>query len=92
MSVDFPMPGSPPMSTTEPGTIPPPSTRSNSPNPDGARFVLSGNIWFSGWGTERSVPGTAEGFDLTVLSSASVFHCPQSGHLPIHLGVVCPHA
>ena len=28
--VDFPMPGSPPMSTMEPGTIPPPSTRANS--------------------------------------------------------------
>ena len=32
-SVDLPMPGSPPSSTSDPGTIPPPSTRSNSPMP-----------------------------------------------------------
>ena len=32
-SVDLPMPGSPPSSTSDPGTIPPPSTRSNSPRP-----------------------------------------------------------
>ena len=29
-SVDLPIPGSPPMSTREPGASPPPSTRSNS--------------------------------------------------------------
>ena len=32
-SVDLPMPGSPPSSTSEPGTRPPPSTRSTSPMP-----------------------------------------------------------
>src|SRR5882762_3205265 len=32
-SVDFPMPGSPPTSVTEPGTMPPPSTKSNSATP-----------------------------------------------------------
>jgi hypothetical protein len=32
-SVDFPIPGSPPSSISEPGTTPPPSTRSNSPMP-----------------------------------------------------------
>jgi hypothetical protein len=31
--VDFPMPGSPPMSTTEPSTKPPPKVRSSSLNP-----------------------------------------------------------
>ena len=29
-NVDLPIPGSPPMSTSEPGTMPPPRTRSNS--------------------------------------------------------------
>ena len=29
-SVDFPMPGSPPIKTKDPGTIPPPNTRLNS--------------------------------------------------------------
>ena len=32
-SVDLPIPGSPPMSTSEPGTSPPPRTRSSSPIP-----------------------------------------------------------
>ena len=36
-SVDLPMPGSPPTSTAEPGTRPPPSTRSNSAMPVGSR-------------------------------------------------------
>src|SRR5216684_3270282 len=31
-SVDLPMPGSPPTRTTEPGTMPPPKTKSNSAN------------------------------------------------------------
>ena len=30
IKVDFPIPGSPPINMTEPGTIPPPSKRSNS--------------------------------------------------------------
>ena len=34
-SVDLPMPGSPPSSTSEPGTRPPPSTRSTSRMPSG---------------------------------------------------------
>src|SRR5579884_1270262 len=33
VSVDLPMPGEPPSSTSEPGTRPPPSTRSSSPMP-----------------------------------------------------------
>ena len=33
VSVDLPMPGEPPSRTTEPGTSPPPSTRSSSPIP-----------------------------------------------------------
>ncbi len=36
-SVDLPMPGSPPISTTEPCTRPPPSTRSSSPMPVSVR-------------------------------------------------------
>ena len=36
-SVDLPMPGSPPTRTAEPGTRPPPSTRSNSAMPVGSR-------------------------------------------------------
>ena len=39
-SVDLPMPGSPPTSTIEPGTRPPPSTKSNSSRPVGQRRRL----------------------------------------------------
>ncbi len=35
--VDLPMPGSPPMSTSDPWTSPPPSTRSNSETPVASR-------------------------------------------------------
>jgi hypothetical protein len=37
-SVDLPMPGSPLTSTTEPGTMPPPSTRDSSP-------LATGILW-----------------------------------------------
>src|SRR5258708_6407056 len=56
-SVDFPIPGSPPTSTTDPGTMPPPNTKSNSLSPVGSGalarwptglnefdFVLGGGI------------------------------------------------
>ena len=36
VSVDLPIPGAPPSSTSEPGTRPPPSTRSSSPMPVGS--------------------------------------------------------
>ena len=39
--VDLPMPGSPATSVTDPGTMPPPRTRSNSPNPVGRRWTDS---------------------------------------------------
>ena len=41
-SVDLPMPGSPPTSTTAPSTRPPPSTRSNSPMPVDTR---ASSLW-----------------------------------------------
>lgn len=39
--VDFPIPGSPAINVTEPGTNPPPKTRSNSENPLGMRMLSS---------------------------------------------------
>jgi hypothetical protein len=33
--------------------------------------------------------GVNEGIGLT-LTSLNVFHCPQAGHFPIHLGDSCP--
>ena len=39
--VDLPTPGSPPISTTEPATSPPPSTRSSSDSPVGVRSAVA---------------------------------------------------
>jgi hypothetical protein len=43
-SVLLPMPGSPPISVTPPGTMPPPSTRSNSSWPVGVRSTAAASI------------------------------------------------
>ena len=61
-SVDLPMPGSPPSSTTEPCTRPPPSTRSSSPMPGRhARLVALSDLrqplrLAAGRGTARAAP------------------------------------
>ena len=58
-SVDLPMPGSPPSSTSEPGTTPPPSTRSNSSMPVGSRALCSVEI--SAYSRAATFPGAARG-------------------------------
>src|SRR5690606_10148675 len=91
--VDFPMPGSPPIRMTAPVTSPPPSTRSNSAMPVGWRGISRASIsarlrmglapasganrWF--WAGAATV-------------SVRVFHSPQCGHLPSHLGQLPPHS
>src|SRR5689334_15962490 len=83
-SVDLPMPGSPPTSSTEPRTKPPPVTRSSSVMPEdrrGASLLLpvsdsSANV--RPLRLERIETGTLP----LVSSSASVFHSPQESHLP----------
>src|SRR6185503_19464072 len=89
------MPGSPPMSTSVPGTIPPPSTRSNSVTPDGMRTSSCDSISVNATAvTSRSL----KPFRPAVLragcafSSTSEFHSPHSGHLPSHLPDVYPQA
>ncbi len=94
-SVDLPMPGSPPNSTTEPGTSPPPSTRSSSASPVGSRAtspaatadrrVTAAGAW-PVW-PRRLVAGLAG-----TRNSSMVFHARQSGHCPAHLGCVLPQA
>src|SRR5262245_30319743 len=90
--VDLPMPGSPPTSSTEPLTKPPPVTRSNSATPDASR------------GASCAVPvsgSSANGRPLrdglivrasvaSALSSAMVFHSPQESHLPCQRPVTAP--
>ncbi len=95
-SVDLPMPGSPLTSTTEPGTMPPPSTRLSSLPSTGTRSRPSEEIGVSGWGAPLPSMGTKPRAALrpagasTTCFSISVFHSPQSGHLPIHLAWALP--
>src|SRR5215831_5683007 len=82
--VDLPMPGSPPTSSTEPRTKPPPVTRSSSAIPDdsrGASWLLPDRLSSANvrpLRLERIDTGTLP----AVSSSASVFHSPQASHLP----------
>ena len=87
VSVDLPMPGEPPSSTSEPGTRPPPSTRSSSPMPvdrrsSGAARLARGARPASG--PRRPVPPCAAPSRGGARSSTSVFHAPQPGHWPCH--------
>jgi hypothetical protein len=94
VSVDLPIPGEPPRRTSDPGTRPPPRTRSSSPiavRRRGARSAL----------TSRSGTGRTAGPRLRAArappplgarSSASVFHSPHDGHWPCHFGVCAPQA
>ena len=51
--VDFPMPGSPPNSTSDPGTNPPPNTRFSSPSHMSIRGSSSAAIRPTGTGAAR---------------------------------------
>src|SRR5215472_17312193 len=82
-SVDLPMPGSPPTSSTEPRTKPPPVTRSSSVMPEerrGASWLLPARL-SSAKVRPLRLARTDTGTPL-VSSSASVFHSPQDSHLP----------
>src|SRR5262245_66428454 len=92
------MPGSPPSSTSDPGTTPPPSTRSNSPIP----VESLGNCSTSISEYKRAVvgaPGVAYRCDVAVVpldsagrSSTYEFQAPQSAQRPSHFGDCEPHS
>src|SRR5207237_10207318 len=92
-SVDLPIPGSPPTRTTEPGTIPPPRTKSNSARPVFQRATASlfRSVRRIG-GLAVGKPLTAEPLNRPTASSTSAFHAPQASHLPPHLGWSAPHS
>src|SRR3954470_2908388 len=98
VSVDLPMPGEPPSRTSEPGTSPPPSTRSNSPTPVDSRGVGARATSRSGTGRTAAVAGArprpaaprARPAGATARSSTSVFHSPQPGHRPCQRGSAWP--
>src|SRR6266478_1516007 len=85
-SVDLPMPGSPPTSSTEPRTNPPPVTRSNSAIPEGRRGASK--LFPVNVSSANRRPLRLERIETGIVvapvvsSSASVFHSPQDSHLP----------
>src|SRR3569623_224431 len=97
------MPGSPLMSTNEPGTMPPPSTKSNSLMPVFQRGVsearrspsLVAEATFpavaSGGPAARARPAAVAGRAATS-SSTSVFHSPHVSQRPDHFGCSAPHS
>ena len=98
ISVDLPMPGAPPTSTSEPLTAPPPRTRSNSPMPVGNR--ISSSAFSSVTGQARRIPCPARTvfpalFKMAFVASGCstmVFQAPQAGHFPAHFAVSLPHS
>src|SRR5574341_1003884 len=96
-SVDLPIPGSPPTMVSDPGTRPPPTTKSISLRPVFQRRSPSLGISAS----RRGVPATASGPRLPrrlrglvrgASSSATVFQAPHPSHRPTHLGYSAPHS
>ncbi len=94
ISVDLPMPGSPPTSTEEPRMSPPPSTRFISAIPVSSRIPSRVSMEASGMGSavffdaaragrarlRRGRPGSA------AATSVNPFHVPHSGHRPSQRG------
>src|SRR5262249_4716092 len=93
MSVDLPTPGSPPMSSAEPGTKPPPATRSNSAVPVMRRGGSLSTVFRSSNAILRPrLRGPALlPSGRAVSSSVIVFQPPHASHLPAHLDVTFPH-
>src|SRR5882762_8919405 len=89
--VDFPIPGSPPTSVTEPGTMPPPKTKSNSSRPVFHRATATPCRSVSRIGAWPVRDGlTALPANRLTGSSLSVFHAPQASHRPAHFGCSAP--
>src|SRR5690606_10370579 len=97
--VDFPIPGSPATSTTEPGTKPPPKVRLSSPSGKGKRapssdcteLMLRASKPESG-PSQFSFAESVLPVVLLVFSSSQVFHFPQLTHLPAHFALSNPHS
>jgi len=89
--VDLPMPGSPPSRMSDPGTTPPPSTRSNSSMPVESRTPCDISTSAYNFAVDdvencekRLVAPAAAG--VSARSSTSEFHAPHSAQRPIHFG------
>ncbi len=93
--VDFPIPGSPPISTTEPGTTPPPSTRENSSIATGRRSSTSLPISTSRRGCDcaDNPCGILRAVAVSGMTTSSTmeFQAPHCGQRPIGRGALRPH-
>ena len=91
----LPTPGSPPISTSAPRTMPPPSTRSNSSKPVGRYASVSSGRAIMGCASRGLIsvcppPRLGDCCTTPTASSCSVFHSPHSGQRPTQRGVICP--
>ena len=90
-SVDLPMPGSPPSSSTEPGTKPPPVTRSNSPMPVAMRGAGSLAPPRSDKAKTRPLPPVSAGGAPAFGDSSIIeFQAPQESQRPCQRGATAP--
>jgi hypothetical protein len=93
ISVDLPMPGSPPIKVTDPNTSPPPSTRSSSAEPvaiRGCSARASAAREVDESERMRGAPGFGWRTPDGAVSPTNVFHSPQAAHCPCHLGEAAP--
>ncbi|MCY1394128.1 hypothetical protein D9M71_90430 [compost metagenome] len=95
--VDLPMPGSPPINTTEPSTSPPPNTRSSSALAVVKRgissMLTSARVLICACCPAQPVrPLGGAAAPLSIMVSTRVFQAPHSPHWPAHLGKVAPHS
>ena len=92
--VDLPTPGSPPSNVTDPGTRPPPSTRSNSAIPVENRFDVLTSTAPSGIGraTESGMSTAACAASRRSAATCTTLpHSPQSPQRPTHFEASAPH-
>ena len=91
----MPTPGSPAIRMAEPGTTPPPHTRSNSDRPvtmRGGSGVSASSVWKAMPVPPRRAleAESAPGCTPPATSSTRVFHAPQPEHCPAHLVATDP--
>ena len=89
-SVLLPMPGSPPSSVTDPGTSPPPNTRSSSARPVGWGCEHCASTWPMGMAGDDGPVGATTGSPS--VSSTSEFQASHTPQRPPHLGVALAHS
>ena len=96
-NVLLPMPGSPPNNVTEPGTSPPPRTRSNSPIPveRGLLCCVSTfpmGVASPGGTSARPAANVTSESSGPSTSSTREFQAPHAKHFPDHFGKEAPHS